>query len=55
MYKIKIKDPERENELLTFTTEKYSIENNTISFIDKFGTHRIFNINLFIGAEEVKQ
>jgi hypothetical protein len=53
VYKIKIKHPENKDQVLYFTTNEYLIENNSIKFIDKFGREYIWNLEFFIGVEEV--
>jgi hypothetical protein len=54
MYKIKIKSPTIEGQILTFTTDHYDIQENTISFTDREGKKQEWHLNQFITAEEVK-
>lgn len=43
------------NKVLTYTCKITVIDNNFISFIDKFGKEYTYNINNIISVEEIKE
>ncbi len=53
MYKIKIKDPKRENEILYFTCKEYEISEKIIKFQDRTGLKQIWHIDSLINIEEL--
>lgn len=54
MYKVKIKDPTREDKILYFTCKEYEITENTISFIDRSGLKQVWHINQLINIEQTE-
>ena len=54
MIKVKIKDPTREGKILYFTCEKYEIDENTISFIDRTGLKQLWHISNLINIEQTE-
>jgi hypothetical protein len=54
MFKVKIKDPTREGKILYFTCEKYEIDENTISFIDRTGLKQLWHISNLINIEQTE-
>jgi len=54
VYKVKIKDPTREGKILYFTCEKYEINENTISFVDRTGLKQLWHIQNLINIEQTE-
>jgi hypothetical protein len=55
IFKLKFRSPTIEGQTLFFTTNTYLMENDFITFTDKFGKKQTWSTSFLINIEEVRE